>query len=207
MKKYYLYLLPVGLLIAVTVLVISLNRGDRYAIGTSEMTEELMMMEYELMPGQALLLLNESENNIVFADIRSDADFSAGHIDKAVHLPASRIMNEDCLELIEKYRREGKTLVLYGNNQSEANGPYVLLRQVGFDNLRVLLGGYPYLKALAEKKQWNDTVPLFIEEEPRFDFRSLIESPGGGENQLNTPAAVSVINVKRKEKSSVQGGC
>ena len=35
--------------------------------------------------------------------------------------------------------------ILYGKDQLETNSPWMLLCQLGFDNIKVLFGGYDYM--------------------------------------------------------------
>lgn len=72
---------------------------------------------------------------IQFVDVREKEKFDSGHIPKAINLP---------LSLLEKDQKEissAKEVVVYGENEEEANKAAVILFDLNFFNVYVLDGG------------------------------------------------------------------
>ena len=75
-------------------------------------------------------------------DIRERADFHAGHIDGARHIPLAALMSNDALATLPAGRR----VVVYSNGTAHAAQAAVLLRLIERDAY-ALLGGYNYWQA------------------------------------------------------------
>ena len=54
-----------------------------------------------------------------------------------------RILNGENKEFFEGLQSDSITAVLYDYDQTEANGPWMILKQLGY-NVKILLGGYGY---------------------------------------------------------------
>ncbi len=89
-----------------------------------------------LTPQQAINLVNAEAG--VFVDLRDSGDFKAGHIVDAVHVPASKLLNNDTGAL-EKYRERPIVLVCKLGQNAGAVGKK--LRAEGFDKVYKMGGG------------------------------------------------------------------
>lgn len=75
-------------------------------------------------------------------DIRERAEFHAGHIDGARHIPLAALMSDDALATLPPERK----VVIYSNGTAHAAQAAVLLRLIERDAY-ALLGGYNYWHA------------------------------------------------------------
>ena len=164
--------------------------------------EEHVMYPYELED-----IFSGAIDTVILIDIRDKFEFGRGHIDGAENISAITLINQDNIKRLKKTVEEGRTIVIYGNDQLEANGPWMVFRQLGFDNVKVLLGGYNFYK------DWKDMLgDTYYEDSyllgaPRYDFAEVAASASmiGGESESESQKPVTV---KRKKKSSVaEGGC
>jgi 3-mercaptopyruvate sulfurtransferase SseA len=97
-------------------------------------------------------------------------------------------------------------VVLYGDDQLQANGPWMLFRQVGFDNVKILIGGYQYYSRHKENLAASKNDSALIFEIPRYDFEKTAKQ--SSQNLDNNPLEKKSIVVERKQKSgSAGGGC
>ena len=88
-----------------------------------------------LSPQQAINLVNAQEG--VFVDLRDTADFRAGHIVDAMHIPASKLLNNT--GLLENYRDKPVVLVC---KMGQSAGPVgKKLNAEGFDSVNIMNGG------------------------------------------------------------------
>jgi rhodanese-related sulfurtransferase len=75
-------------------------------------------------------------------DIRSNDDFTAGHIEGARHIPLARLLSEESLASMPAARK----IVVYSNGSAHAAQAGLLLRLTG-RNALALLGGHNYWQA------------------------------------------------------------
>ena len=88
-----------------------------------------------LSPQRAINLVNAEEG--VFVDLRDTADFRAGHIVDAMHIPSSKLLNNT--GLLENYRDKPIVLVCKMGQSSGAVGKK--LNADGFAKVNVMTGG------------------------------------------------------------------
>ncbi len=102
----------------------------------------VMLVMYEarkagtsVSPQQAINLVNAEQG--VFVDLRETAEFRAGHIVDAMHIPTSKLMNNT--GLLEKYR--DKPIVLVCKMGQSAGGVGKKLNADGFGKVCIMRGG------------------------------------------------------------------
>jgi 3-mercaptopyruvate sulfurtransferase SseA len=95
-------------------------------------------------PYQLVPVLNGTVDTVILIDIRNKFEFGKGHIKGAENISAYDLTNEENIARLKEFKKNGMAVVLYGNTQLEANGPWMVFRQLGFDNVMLLLGGYRY---------------------------------------------------------------
>jgi phage shock protein E len=83
------------------------------------------------------------DNGTVFVDVRTDAEWSAGHVKNAVHLPVDQVGARAASVLPAK----DKPVVLYCGTGRRAQSAAESLRQLGYTNVTAMTGGYADLKA------------------------------------------------------------
>lgn len=72
-----------------------------------------------------------AESNIVYVDVRTDAEYAAGHVEGAIHIPHTE-MSERYGEL-EPY--EDREIVVYCRSGRRSGIAQDILEGVGFDNV------------------------------------------------------------------------
>lgn len=121
-------------------------------IGAILITYQAPRLNFELSPEEMLTLIQDNDyivgmdqveqlikdENTTIVDIRSKGDFVVNHIQGAINIPQPQILSEESSDLFD----EDKNYVLYGEDHTSANGVWMLLRQLGYENVKVLLGGY-----------------------------------------------------------------
>ena len=88
-----------------------------------------------LSPQQAINLVNSEDG--VFVDLRDAADFKAGHIVDAVHIPAAKVVVR--IAELEKYRERPVILVCKMGQSAGAAGKQ--LKAAGFAKVYKMAGG------------------------------------------------------------------
>jgi len=189
--------------------ILSVRKPDiAYQISPREALDNALSLVDEVFPEDIVYALEDSVSGYQLIDLRTPYDFLQGHITKAVNIPYSVLLQEDNLSFLQKLDKDSVTIVLYGNNQSQANLPWMLLKQIGIENVKVLLGGYDYIKGILIDPYSVEDLPNYLVEEPAFDFASLLEintSASGESPDIQQPEVV--MPVRKKKSAAAEGGC
>lgn len=181
-----------------------------YAISPVVLIEELNKPNKTMTPDEAMKIIDNGYSSTVFVDLRNPFEFNKGFLGEAINIPVSDILLDESIEFFQQMENDSIVVILYSNNQREANGPWMLLKQIGFNNMKVLLGGYDYL---VKNEFSEDNIPEMQEysvEEPILDYAAFFESidnNGDNSRERNTDKPIIIQPVKRKKKSVTAGGC
>ena len=160
-----------------------------------------------MLPDEAMENIAYEDSNFILVDLRNPYEYNKGFLNNAINIPVSDILNTESIEFFKQMEKDSIIVVFYGNNQREANGPWMLLKQLGFNYTKVLLGGYNYLAD--EDIDYYDLpeIPAYFVEEPIMDFAAFIEE-AGNVPEVETEEEQKIIQpVKRKKKIVAEGGC
>ena len=171
-----------------------------YAINTKDTLEKITGDNY-------IITLNELNNpDFVLIDIRNQYEFEQGHLENAINIYAAEILSVDHIKVFDELKESNKTAVLYGNNPQEVNAPFLILYQLGFDNIKLLAIENSYLQnklisknTVIEKSEAN--VTAFINESVNKattaeTLKKVVIAP-----------PKKVITVQKKKKAPAEGGC
>jgi hypothetical protein len=97
-----------------------------------------------------------------------------------------------------------KINVLYYSDQCGACGPWMILKQIGYKNNKLLQGGYDYVrKNIIEEYQ-----PMsgnYSAEKAKYDFAKIIKNTPSSGSDINIGNIPIVVTKKKKEREA--GGC
>ena len=157
-------------------------------------------------PWQLVDVLNKKNKNVVLIDIRNKFVYGQGHIPGSENISAYDLTKEENIERLENFKKEGLTVVLYGDDQLQANAPWMLFRQVGFDNVKVLLGGYNYYKSHKDNLAKTKNDKSYLKGIARYDFAKVASSKNTA--TVSTQKVKKPVIIRRKKKAAVaSGGC
>jgi rhodanese-related sulfurtransferase len=108
-----------------------------YEINSDQVLTELNQQDFLVSVDQAKEM--EKDENVVFVDIRNSGEFFVKHIENAINVPKIKLLDEASMEMFED---DTKSFVLYGSNHRAAAGPWMVLKQLGIENIKILVGGY-----------------------------------------------------------------
>jgi len=177
-----------------------------YKLMVSETIQLLKDKNTCFYPYQLPDVIDNVNTKVVLIDIRNKFAFSRGHIPGAENISAYDLTKEENIKHLKALEDKGITVVLYGKDQLQANGPWMWFRQVGFSNVKYLLGGYDYYKAhndaLAQTKEDNS----YLKGIARYDYAKVASS------QTVTAGSAKKVKkhviIRRKKKAAVaSGGC
>ena len=174
-----------------------------YQYSPAEMAEELYLV-YQVTPEEAMELMFDS-TAAVFIDIRSIYDFEKGHLENAINIPVATLLDKEYKPLFDRWQADSTLVVFYGNDELEANAPWMLMYQLGYTNTRTLMGGSGYIDKLYEDAlAENET---FMVEDPAADFAAIIKAGSANAQGSAASAPKRAVVVRKKKKKAAEGGC
>ena len=144
-------------------------------------------------------------NNVSIIDIRSSFEFQKGHLENAINIQAVEVLNDENIDFFYNLKGKKSTVVLYGTNPDEALAPYMVLYQLGYDNLKILTieNSYNKNKLITKNvnlEKSNGDINAFILESIKKSNVEIKVKPV-------KKAPKKVIPFKKKKKMAAEGGC
>ena len=168
--------------------------------------DDLNQKDAWFYPWQLTDVLNENKKHVILFDIRNDYDYGQGHIPGAENIPVIDLTQKNFIKRMKNLSEKNITVVLYGKDQLQANGPWMLFRQVGFNNVKVLLGGYNYYIQHKDNLAATQSDSTFLKGTPMYDYAELAAPKDSSNiNQTNEKKPVEIR--RRKKTTVVAGGC
>lgn len=163
----------------------------------------------EISPATLQQMLQDKSKTVVPVDLRSEIDYSRGHIEGAVNIPVYDLLGKRAMKFFKKLASENGIPVLYSTTQSEANGAYLLLKQVGCENVSILQGGFELYSLMPlPDSVLNAKIPLWAMERCRIDTTAFKAPDAGKALNARAPKAEEKKTVVPVKKSgSAGGGC
>ncbi len=188
------------LLIVVPGFIFSHRSLEYYPVSAEEILQEVLAMQDVVMPEEVRAALKTGASSYVLVDLRSPDEYLAGHIDHAMNVPVHDLLGKDVLSMLDDQTR---TFVLYAGDEVEGCGPWMLLRQLGYKNIKVMLGGYDLYVTGEKVPDVRDG--KCYDEQPRYDYASYFK----GNKAVSQPkkAVPKVVVPRRKKKVTASGGC
>lgn len=207
MNKKIVYSGIVAALVFLFVMYLVREKAPAYTLTLEESLKDVMK------PGNVVALneidkikADKGDIRHVLVDIRTPYDFVKGHLEKAVNIPYNSMLSEENLEIFKHLKKEKVDVILYGNDQSQANAPCILLRQMGFTHVRLLAGGYSAYIAPADSL---GNKPVINEEQTHCNYSLEMKKNAPLSITTSTPVErpkVKVAPVMQKKKGA-EGGC
>ena len=177
-----------------------------YDKSISESVSALTDSEAYFNPWELENVIANKVGDVVLFDIRDNFIFGQGHIPGAENMSANDLTSEENIDRLKKLKEQGLTVVLYGEDELQANGPWMLFRQVGFDNIKLLKGGYSYYKEHQSNLSATKNDDLYLKGNARFDYAEMAAPKDGA--ALASDTENKPVQVQRRQKSNVAaGGC
>ena len=143
--------------------------------------------------------IRAKKTDFVLVDLRAPIEFERGHLEGAVSIPAQHLLESKSLDVFDNKKA---VIVLYGRHQEQAHGPWLLLRQLGYDHVKLLQAGYDGVVAA-------DSLSFLAPETALFDYSaSFRQATAEGQKAIEAvkivpaaatvPAAPKTISTKPK---------
>lgn len=147
---------------------------------------------------EAEAAIQQKKTGFILVDLRAPIEFERGHLEGAVSIPAQHLLESHSLKI---FGNKNATIALYGRHTEQAHGPWLLLRQLGYDHVKLLQAGYDGIIAA-------DSLSFLLPETALFDYSaSFRQATVEGRKAIETipmlpaasaPAAPKTIATKPK---------
>ena len=171
---------------------------------SSEKTLEFVKNQNHLISFSDLEKLDRESYLLI--DVRSNFDYSKGHLENATNIPKSQLLGSESMKIFETGISTGKTIILYGINPETSNSACMLLYQLGYEQIKLLS-----IESFYDDKGFN--IASIQVEKPLFNFSETMAqakiqtikkvSP----KKSPPPAKKKVITKPKKKKKMPEGGC
>ncbi|MEN8120873.1 MAG: rhodanese-like domain-containing protein [Bacteroidota bacterium] len=200
--------LPIGGLIFAIIIILGVvfvkEPSKKFSITTENMLTELQTYEDAVGPEKIMDILYNDDNLYRFIDLRSSHDFIKGHMENAINIPIHKILDDE----YEKILNQDEYInILYYSDHCGACGPWMILKQLGYKNNKILLGGYDYVNNFI-LKEYTPMTGNFKNEKAKYDFAKIVsETAGAGSGTSSSKSSKKAPIKKKKKKAGADGGC
>lgn len=167
---------------------------------------ELTESEAFFYPWELDGVIKKETTDIVLFDIRNNFVFGQGHIPGAENISANNLIKKENIERLQELKKMNVTVVLYGEDELQANGPWMLFNQVGLDNVKILLGGYQYYFEHKDNLLATMDDDGYMKGFARHDYAEMA-APKEGSAVANSENKQEVKVQRRKKTVVAAGGC
>ena len=170
-----------------------------YSINAQNTLEKIVSADYFV----SLNDINNTEHFLI--DIRNQFEFEKGHLENAVNIYAPEILNKQSSEIFDQLNEDGKTVILYGTNLNEVVAPYLLLYQLGYNNLKIMAVEISYSQNKLVTK--NVEIEKSVTDVNAFISESIKKAAVKPKPIIKKIPLKKVLPIKKKKKRAPEGGC
>lgn len=213
MKDNWLNKLILAVVLFVAIIIIGLltmrKPNLNYELTEQQTLAAVISSEDQVSPEKALQFLQAKDPAFQFVDLRNPDEFIKGHPEGAVNIPLSNLLSKESQELLKQQEKNNKTLIIYGADQLQVTAPWLLLKQLGYEKVKVLQGGYSYLTG--NQVSTADSLPKlsYDAEAAHFNFAEMVQGKSKTEKGISPKILPQKVTTKPKPKSTAPaaGGC
>jgi rhodanese-related sulfurtransferase len=182
--------------------------GSREQIDVQTVARQIADREDHITAEQLGHLIIDEDPGYMLIDIRNNDEYNSFHIKSAINIPLEHLFEPDNLDLIDR----DKLTIVYSNGGTHAAQAWVLLKQKGFNNTSVLLGGLNYWVDVYS----NPEPPSDVHADSEIFRYQFLQSAGPyllgnqqveAQNSGNSEPPPVKLPIKRKKKRTADEGC
>nr|WP_315218908.1 rhodanese-like domain-containing protein [uncultured Flavobacterium sp.] len=205
-----------GVIATVLVLVLGFIflKTEKYTFKTPLNKElaDIKLVGFQASPQSVANAILNKDKSIVLVDVRSQFEFAKGHLPEAKNIYKVNLMDDANMDFFKTLKGINIKAILYGSSASEANVPFMILKQMGIENISYLAVGYDDLKT----GNWTEIAAnptKFNDETAVVDFAKFISDANKSSSKVNktvakpTVAKPKVIVKPVKTEAAKDEGC
>ncbi|KAF0131802.1 MAG: hypothetical protein FD155_326 [Bacteroidetes bacterium] len=185
------------------------NTTTPFKLTAQQILDELKSGTQYLDADMVAKMIVDKDPVLQLIDVRPQSEFEKYSLPGAINIPLDNLLSTEFQDILNQ---DMMTNVFYANGSTRANEAWMLVRQLGYENNYVLMGGLNYWFETIMNPQKPATTSS-DDELAKYDFRmGASQALGGGGLVSNTTlkestgAAVPKPKAQGKKKT-VKGGC
>ena len=149
-------------------------------------------------------MLNSDRKDIKYLDVRSSHKYIEFHLANSINHPFTNSFASE--KNINELRSIKSDLHIIGEDSKQAMVSFLLLKQLGFENIKVVLGGVDY--AFKVKSNHFDVLLLAYNDEiAKYDYQKIMSESSSKPTSKEKDSVAKRKKVVKREKKAVSGGC
>ena len=186
-------------LLVVVIAVLTFKKPEYIFEKSAEETlEKIVEKEYIISQND---LENMDASNYEIIDIRSNYEYAKGHMDNAINISSHDIFEKESNSFLKELSKTEKTAILYGDHPDSANSAWMLLYQLGYENVKVLSVETSFVNNQFQIKNVDI-------EKPAVNYAKVLDSLMDDKPTVVTvKKPKKVITAPKKKKRVPEGGC
>ncbi len=177
----------------------------KYKLTPEETIELVMWEDGYVFPYELEDIITGVVDTVILIDLRNNFEFSKGHIPGAENISAVALLSKENIKRLDKLKEDGLCVLLYGENLIQANGPWMVFRQLGYDNVKALMGGYNYYMLFKDNLGDSYADDGYLIGTADFDYADVASNV---DHAIGTDSEKQSVNISKRKKSTVvEGGC
>lgn len=201
-------ILPTGAILFFIVIVMAYifmpEPQKKFILSQNETLHTIVHEIKPIQPEEIKTILDKNDQKYQFIDLRTPKEFNLHHLPGAVNVPVHELLNENNEAILNP---KDKINILYGATVEEACAPWLILKQLNYQNNTIMLGGYNLVKSNIIDKYAPDEV-WFKNEVAQYDFAEIVKGTAGGADNSASGSTKSIgTTIKKKPKKGTAGGC
>jgi len=190
-------------LLVIVIALLTFKRPQNNFVTTAEKTLETLVDQNQLLSFATFKSLDTASYLLV--DVRNNFDYSKGHAKGAINITSSQFLEKPFIDFISQTLKENTTVILYGKSPDAANNVWMLLYQLGHQNIQVLSVASSYqndmfaLKTIEVEKASLDYAMDMEKAKKQVIIKAKIKPV--------PPPKKKVITKPKKKKRAPEGGC
>ena len=191
-------------LLVIIISLLTFKKPEFIFVNSSEKTLEFVANHKYLLSLTDFQELDK--DSYLLIDVRSSFDYSKVHMEDAINIPKSQLLEPIATKIFKDAVSTNKTMILYGENPETANSSCILLYQLGYEQLKLLS-----INSYYESKEFHIT-GLEVEK-PLFDYVQTMKKASIQPIKKIAPAKKAppvkkkVVTKPKKKKKMPEGGC
>ena len=186
-------------LLVVVIAVLTFKKPEYIFEKSAEETlEKIVEKDYIISQND---LENMDASNYEIIDIRSNYEYAKGHMDNAINISSHDIFEKESNSFLKELSKTEKTAILYGDHPDSANSAWMLLYQLGYENVKVLSVETSFVNNQFQIKNVDI-------EKPAVNYVKVLDSLMDDKPTVVTvKKPKKVITAPKKKKRVPEGGC
>ena len=156
-------------------------------------------------------LINQ-DPSFILVDIRDEKSFTDYSLPNAIKIPLKKLLDEDSKAYLNQNQYD---VVLFSNDNFQADQAWILCNRLGYKNMRVLKGGInEWFSTIINPLKPADNMPatdfqLYATRKAASMFFGVVypEQVKVPVTELKKAAPKKVITIEKKKKAPAEGGC